>query len=61
MADLRRLRLCAQSATTGADVIAKRVRPTRAPPLFGDTSSMLLNLGLGAATPSSTTFPRSRR
>ena len=47
VADLRRLRLCAQSATTGADVIAKRVRPTRAPRLFGDTSSMLLNLGLG--------------
>jgi polar amino acid transport system substrate-binding protein len=47
IADLRGLRLCAQSATTGADVIAKRVKPSRAPRLFADTSSMLLNLGLG--------------
>ena len=47
VADLRKLRLCAQAGTTGADAIAKRVRPDRAATLFGDVSSMLLHLGLG--------------
>jgi polar amino acid transport system substrate-binding protein len=46
-AALRRLRLCAQRGTTGADVIARRIRPARAPTLVADIPGLMLYLQTG--------------
>jgi polar amino acid transport system substrate-binding protein len=46
-AALRGLRLCALRGTTGAEVIAKRIRPTATRRLLGATPTMLLDLQTG--------------
>jgi polar amino acid transport system substrate-binding protein len=47
IAALRGLRLCAESGTTGAETIAKRIRPTRAPRLIADVPTLMLGLQNG--------------
>ena len=47
IAGLRRLHLCAESGTTGADIITNRIRPTTDALAVGDVPTLLLYLQLG--------------